>query len=102
MRVAMIRPGTVLGNDSPQKLIADLQANTAQELIEILVCLKGASTEVSQLPSCIEAAVLAEEVSDVCQEILRSLRDAAPPMDPGLVDQVLFDEFDTEPERPSP
>lgn len=33
-------------------------------------------------------------------DILRSLRDA-PPMDSDLVDQVFFDEFDTEPEGPS-
>ena len=63
MRVAMIGPRTVLGKDSPQKLIPDLHANTA--------------------------------------DILRSRRDAAPPMDSDLVDQVFFDEFVTEPEGPS-
>ncbi len=89
-----------LGKDSPQKLIADLHANTAQELVEILGRLKGASMKVNQLASFIDAAVL-PEVCDVYQDILRSLRDAAPPVDPDLVDQVFFDEFDTAPEGPS-
>ena len=98
MRVARIGPRIVLGKDSPQKLIADLHANTAQELVEVLARLKGASMKVSQVASFIDAAVLPEEVCDVYQDIVRSLRDAAPPRDPDLVDQVFFAEFDTEPE----
>lgn len=59
----MIGSRTVLGKDSPHKLIPDLHGNTA--------------------------------------DILRSLRGAAPPMDPDLVDQVFFDELDTEPKGPA-
>ena len=94
-----IRPRTASKN-SPQKLIADLHANTAQELVEILARLKGAPMKVNQVASFIHAAV-SPEVCDVCQDILRSLRDAAPPVDPDLVDQVFFDQFDTDPEGPS-
>ena len=68
--------------------------------MEILGRLKGASMKLNQLASFIDAAILAKRC-DVYQDILRSLRDAAPVVDPDFVDQVLFDKFDTAPEGPS-
>ena len=99
MRLAMIGPRTLLGRDSPQQLLADLHATTAQELVEILGRLKGASMKVGQLASFIDAAVLPEEFRDVYQNVLGSLRDAAPPMDDRLVDGVFSEAFDAVPEE---
>lgn len=98
LRAALIGPRTLLGKDSPQKLFADLHANTAQELVEILGRLKGASMKVGQLASFIDAGVLPPEIRDVYQSVLGSLRDAAPPMDPRLIDQVFLKEFESRPE----
>lgn len=98
MRVALIGPRTLLGRDSPQKLFADLHATTAQDLVEILGRLKGASMKMGQLASFVDAAVLPPEIRDVYQSVLGSLRDDAPPMDPRLVDQVFLDELDAAPE----
>lgn len=97
MRLAMIGPRTLLGKDSPQKLLADLHATTAQELVETLGRLKGASMKVGQLASFIDAGVLPPEIRDTYQAVLGSLRDAAPPMKPQLVHQVFRREFDAEP-----
>jgi predicted unusual protein kinase regulating ubiquinone biosynthesis (AarF/ABC1/UbiB family) len=94
----MIGPRTLLGRDSPQKLFADLHAATAQEAVEILGRLKGASMKVGQLASFIDAGVLPPEARDMYQSVLASLRDAAPPMDPPLIDEVFDDEFGATPE----
>ena len=98
LRVAMMGPRTLLGKDSPQKLIADLHANTAQEMVEILGRLKGASMKVGQLASFIDAAVLPEEVRDLYQQALGTLRDSAPAMDTRLIDQAFRNEFKAAPE----
>lgn len=97
MRLAMIGPRTLLGKDSPQKLFADLHATTAQELVETLGRLKGASMKVGQMASFIDAGVLPPEIRDTYQSVLGSLRDAAPAMKPHLVHQVFQREFDAEP-----
>lgn len=98
LRAALIGPRTLFGKDSPQKLFADLHASTAQEMVEILGRLKGASMKVGQLASFIDAGVLPPEIRDVYQSVLGALRDSAPPMDPRLIDQVFLDEFDVPPE----
>lgn len=97
MRLAMIGPRTLLGKDSPQKLLADLHATTAQELAETLGRLKGASMKVGQLASFVDAGVLPPEIRDLYQSVLGSLRDAAPPMKPKLVHQAFGREFDAHP-----
>lgn len=97
MRLAMIGPRTLLGKDSPKQLLADLHATTAQELVETLGRLKGASMKVGQLASFIDAGVLPPEIRDVYQSILGSLRDAAPAMKPQLVQQAFQREFDADP-----
>ena len=99
VRAAMIGPRTLLGKDSPQKLFADLHAKTAEEVVEILGRLKGASMKVGQLASFVDAAVLPEEVRDVYQSVLGSLRDSAPPMEPHLIDEVFEDELGDAPEH---
>jgi predicted unusual protein kinase regulating ubiquinone biosynthesis (AarF/ABC1/UbiB family) len=98
LRLALIGPRTLLGRDSPRRLLADLHASTAQELVEILGRLKGASMKVGQLASFIDAGVLPPEVRDVYQSVLGALRDAAPPMPPRLVEQVFREEFGAPPE----
>lgn len=93
----MIGPRSLLGKESHQKLLADLHATTAQELVETLGRLKGASMKVGQLASFIDAGVLPPEIRDLYQSVLGSLRDDAPPMNPKLVRQALKGEFDQEP-----
>ncbi|MGH2706765.1 MAG: ABC1 kinase family protein [Actinomycetota bacterium] len=96
-RLAMLGPRTLLGKDSPQKLLEDLHLATAEDLLETLGRLKGASMKVGQLASFIDAAVFPQEVRDTYQKVLGSLRDAAPPMKPPLVQQVFREEFDADP-----
>lgn len=97
MRLAMLAPKTIFGKDSPQKLLEDVHVATAQELVETLGRLKGASMKVGQLASFVDAGILAPELRDVYQNTLGSLRDAAPPMKPKLVGQVFRSEFDADP-----
>jgi predicted unusual protein kinase regulating ubiquinone biosynthesis (AarF/ABC1/UbiB family) len=99
MRLAMLGPRSLLGKDSPQKLLADLHATTAQEIVETLGRLKGASMKVGQLASFIDAGVLPLEVRDTYQATLGALRDAAPPMESKLVKQVFVREFDADPQE---
>lgn len=97
VRLALLGPRALFGKDSPQKLLDDLHAATAQELLETLGRLKGASMKVGQLASFIDAGVLPPETRDTYQQVLAALRDAAPPMKPKLVRQVFLREFDAEP-----
>lgn len=97
MRLALIGPRTLLGKDSPQKLLADLHATTAQELVETLGRLKGASMKVGQMASFVDSEILPPEIRDLYQSVLSSLRDAAPAMKPKLVHQVFRREFASDP-----
>lgn len=99
MRLAMIGPRTLLGKDSPQQLLSEVHATTAQELVQTLGRLKGASMKVGQLASFIDAGVLPPDLRDTYQNTLASLRDAAPPMDTKLVRKAFAREFDAEPEE---
>lgn len=97
MRLAMLGPRILVGKDSPQKLLSDIHAATAQELAETLGRLKGSAMKVGQLASFIDAGVLPPEVRDMYQEVFASLRDDAPPMKPELVHQVFKRELDASP-----
>jgi len=97
MRLAMLAPRSVLGKDSPRKLLEDLHLATAEDLVETLGRLKGTSMKVGQLMSFIDAGVLPAEVRDTYQHVLGSLRDAAPPMKPKLVGEVFRHEFGADP-----
>lgn len=99
MRLAMLAPRALIGKDGAQKLLSEVHATTAQELAQTLGRLKGASMKVGQLASFIDAGVLPPEARDMYQDVLSSLRDAAPPMEPKLVKQVFIREFDAEPEE---
>ena len=97
MRVAMAGPRALLGKDSVA-MREELHAATAQELVQTLGRLKGASMKVGQLASFIDAGVMPVENRDAFQGILASLRDAAPPMKPKLVGQVFEREFNATPD----
>ena len=97
MRLAMIGPRTLIGRDSPAKLLEDLHLATAEDLVETLGRLKGASMKLGQLASFIDAGVLPADVRDTYQSVLGSLRDAAPPMKRELVGEVFRHEFGTDP-----
>lgn len=99
LRFAMLGPRTLLGKDSAQQMLNEVHAATAQELVQTLGRLKGASMKVGQLASFIDAGVLPPELRDTYQNTLASLRDAAPPMEPKLVRQAFIREFDAEPEE---
>jgi predicted unusual protein kinase regulating ubiquinone biosynthesis (AarF/ABC1/UbiB family) len=99
MRLALLGPRTLFGKDSPQKLLADLHAATAEELAETLGRLKGAAMKVGQMASFVDAGVLPPEFRDLYQSVLASLRDAAPSMKPKLVKQVFRREFDADPSQ---
>lgn len=97
MRLALAGPRLLLGKASTQALMDDLHAATAQELLETLGRLKGASMKVGQLASFIDAGLLPVEARDTYQQILGALRDAAPPMKPSHVAQAFRREFDADP-----
>lgn len=97
MRLALLGPRMLLGRDAPEKLLSELHSVTARDLVETLGRLKGASMKVGQLVSFIDAGVLPADARDLYQEVLASLRDAAPPMKPKLVEQVFRQELDAHP-----
>ncbi|MCA1839590.1 MAG: ABC1 kinase family protein [Actinomycetota bacterium] len=99
MRFAITAPRSLLGNkETAARLFSELHSKSAQDLVETLGRLKGASMKVGQLASFIDAGVLPPETRDMYQQTLASLRDAAPAMEPKLVKQVFVREFDAEPE----
>ncbi|HMC08174.1 MAG TPA: AarF/ABC1/UbiB kinase family protein, partial [Actinomycetota bacterium] len=58
MRLAMLGPRSLIGKDSPRKLLEDLHLATAEDLLETLGRLKGTSMKLGQLASFIDAGVL--------------------------------------------
>jgi predicted unusual protein kinase regulating ubiquinone biosynthesis (AarF/ABC1/UbiB family) len=99
MRLAMLGPRSLIGRDSPAKLLEDLHLATAEDLVETLGRLKGTSMKLGQLASFIDAGVLPPDVRDMYQNVLGSLRDAAPPMKRELVGEVFRHEFGADPEQ---
>jgi predicted unusual protein kinase regulating ubiquinone biosynthesis (AarF/ABC1/UbiB family) len=97
MRLAMLGPRSLMGKDSPRQLLDELHLATAQDLMETLGRLKGTSMKLGQLASFIDAGILPPDVRDTYQDVLGSLRDAAPPMKPQLVGEVFRHEFGAEP-----
>lgn len=97
MRLAMLGPRSLIGKDSPKKLLEDLHLATAEDLLETLGRLKGTSMKLGQLASFIDAGVLPPDVRDLYQGVLGSLRDAAPPMKRALVGEVFQHEFGADP-----
>jgi predicted unusual protein kinase regulating ubiquinone biosynthesis (AarF/ABC1/UbiB family) len=99
MRLALLGPRSLIGKDSPAKLLEDLHLATAEDLVETLGRLKGTSMKLGQLASFIDAGVLPADVRDMYQNVLGSLRDAAPPMKRQLVGEVFRHEFGADPEQ---
>lgn len=99
MKLAMLGPRRLLNKAGADQITSDFHASTAQDLVQLLGRLKGASMKVGQLASFIDAGVLPPEARDQYQEALGSLRDSAPPMEPKLVRQVFVREFDKDPEE---
>jgi predicted unusual protein kinase regulating ubiquinone biosynthesis (AarF/ABC1/UbiB family) len=97
MRIAMLGPRTLLGTDSPKKLLEETHEAAARELLGTLGRMKGAAMKVGQLASFVDAGIFPPEVRDIYQEALGSLRDAAPPMRAALVREVLEAELGTHP-----
>ncbi|MDQ3992012.1 MAG: AarF/ABC1/UbiB kinase family protein [Actinomycetota bacterium] len=93
MRVAMLGPRTLLGTDSPRRLIEETHEAAAREMMETLGRLKGASMKVGQLASFIDAGIFPPEVRDIYQNALGSLRDKAPPMRAAMVREVIREEL---------
>lgn len=89
LRLAMLGPRTLLGSDSPARLLREVHGTTAQEMLQTLGRLKGAAMKVGQLASFVDAGIFPPEVRDIYQDVLGSLRDAAPPMKSHLVREVI-------------
>src|SRR5207247_7493755 len=83
----------------PARVVQDVQVATAEDRVETLGRLKGSSMKVGQLASFIDAGVLPADVRDMYQNVLGSLRDAAPPMRRELVGEVFRHEFGADPEQ---
>ena len=81
------------GDDDP----AALHESTALLLAEVLGEMKGAAMKLGQLLSFVDVD-LPEDVRSVYHDALASLRDAAPPMDPDLIDEVVREDFGAPPE----
>lgn len=99
MRLAMLGPKTLLGTDSPRKLLEETHEAAARELLGTLGRMKGAAMKVGQLASFVDAGIFPPEVRDIYQNALGSLRDAAPPMRSALVREVLETELGTSPSK---
>ena len=99
VKLALVVPRKLLDKSSVPGALSQAHSNTALELLQTLGRLKGVSMKVGQLASFIDAGVLPPEIRDLYQQVLGSLRDAAPAMDPKLVRQAFIREFDVEPEE---
>ncbi|HVM15103.1 MAG TPA: AarF/ABC1/UbiB kinase family protein [Egibacteraceae bacterium] len=79
---------------------ADLRfhAQTAEKVLELLGSMKGAAMKVGQIASFVDLD-LPPEVQATYQDVLATLRDAAPPMDPERIAEVVTDEFGAPPEQ---
>lgn len=73
---------------SAEQIDADIQRRTAEQLFTVLGSLKGGAMKVGQSLSVLEAA-LPEDLVEPYREMLVRLQDAAPPMSPDEVHEVL-------------
>ncbi len=99
--------GKRIGGRPAAEVQAQLQARTAEQLFRVLGELKGGAMKVGQAMSVFEAA-LPEELMGPYRDVLTKLQNAAPPMPPEIVRQVMeaelgadwrerFSEFDETP-----
>ncbi|MBL1078925.1 AarF/ABC1/UbiB kinase family protein [Nocardia sp. 2] len=77
----------------------DIQVRTAEHLVDVLGELKGCAAKLGQMASVYRAmipTVIPEDFAEVAGAALARLQDSAPPMMPGLVQQVLVRGFGPE------
>ena len=84
--------GRRMTGHSSDEVTAQLQAKTAEQLFTVLGELKGGAMKFGQALSVFEAA-LPEENAAPYRAALTKLQEAAPPMPPATVRQVLDDQF---------
>ena len=72
-------------------------AETAAKVLELLGSMKGAAMKVGQLASFVDLD-LPPEAQATYHEVLSALRDAAPPMEPERIAEVITDEFGAPPD----
>lgn len=73
-------------------------AQTAERITELLGSMKGAAMKLGQIASFVDLD-LPPDVQAAYHEALATLRDAAPPMDPDLIAEVVRDDFGAPPEE---
>jgi predicted unusual protein kinase regulating ubiquinone biosynthesis (AarF/ABC1/UbiB family) len=89
---ATVGLGKRMTGRSADDVAAELQARTAEQLFAVLGELKGGAMKLGQALSVFEAA-LPEESAAPYREALTRLQEAAPPMPPETVHQVLAEQF---------
>lgn len=76
---------------------ARFHAATAEKMLELLGSMKGAAMKMGQIASFVDLD-LPPEAQETYRQTLGQLRDAAPPIDPELVTEVISDEYGAPPE----
>jgi predicted unusual protein kinase regulating ubiquinone biosynthesis (AarF/ABC1/UbiB family) len=86
-----------LGGDASE---ADerFHTETAERMLELFGSMKGAAMKLGQIASFVDLD-LPPEVQETYHEVLGELRDAAPPMDPETIAQVVREDFGGPPEQ---
>ncbi|HEX2174484.1 MAG TPA: AarF/ABC1/UbiB kinase family protein [Nocardioidaceae bacterium] len=89
---ATVGLGRRIGGAPADAVITEMQQRTAEQMFRVLGELKGGAMKFGQAMSIFESA-LPEEIAAPYRETLTQLQDAAPPMDPSAVHQVLAREL---------
>ncbi|MPZ94102.1 MAG: AarF/ABC1/UbiB kinase family protein [Propionibacteriales bacterium] len=85
---ATVGLGRRIGGAPAEAVVTEMQQRSAEQLFRVLGELKGGAMKFGQAMSIFEAA-LPEEVAAPYRATLTRLQDAAPPMSPAVVHQVL-------------
>lgn len=85
---ATVGLGKRLGGAPAEAVVTEMQQRTAEQMFRVLGELKGGAMKFGQAMSIFESA-LPEELVAPYRATLTQLQDAAPPMDPGAVHEVL-------------
>jgi predicted unusual protein kinase regulating ubiquinone biosynthesis (AarF/ABC1/UbiB family) len=85
---ATVGLGKRLGGAPAETVVTEMQQRTAEQMFRVLGELKGGAMKFGQALSIFESA-LPEELVAPYRATLTQLQDAAPPMDPGAVHEVL-------------
>ncbi|MGH3367730.1 MAG: ABC1 kinase family protein [Nocardioidaceae bacterium] len=85
---ATVGIGRRLGGAPAEAVVTEMQQRTAEQMFRVLGELKGGAMKVGQAMSILESA-LPEEIAGPYRATLTQLQDAAPPMPPSTVHEVL-------------